>query len=398
MKRLPSLEIAPKAAPPPPVYPDPAPPPPPPPKPKPVERSPSPTDKNMRRLAHDREVSAIAVKGNWLFTASADTTVKQWDTETGACVGYYAGNSLAITSLCMGPGNTLITGGYDTIANQWEIQDGPKAQGEPAQGVLLASFVGHSRAITAVAIKGDFLYTASADKHVREWDFNSKECTLILAAHGDAVTSLSYTEEGLISGSSDTTAKRWSLAGPGKGSVNMTYQGHSDSVNAVTAGGGRVYTGSSDRTIREWDSESGESLRLFYGHTADVRTIFLRPNGRGLLTGGGDDTARSWDLDSGACSLKYLGHSFRVSSVVEHNGSIFTGSWDYCVRRWSEDGASEMSYTEGRTRWERCRVWSAGDSPQNHYGYNEHRLERHNSPQRSIAGRGPSPIRGMDRR
>ena len=56
---------------------------------------------------------------------------------------YYAGNSLAITSLCAGPEGTLITGGYDTIANQWQVETKPGPGGDPAQGVL-ASIVGHA--------------------------------------------------------------------------------------------------------------------------------------------------------------------------------------------------------------------------------------------------------------
>ena len=97
--------------------------------------------------------------------------------------------------------------------------------------------------MTSVCVdpKGSFLYTGSADRQCRQWDLATKECTLVLAAHSDAVTGVSCTEEeGLITSSSDTTAKRWHLHGPHKGSVNMTYAGHSDSVNAVCAGGGKV--------------------------------------------------------------------------------------------------------------------------------------------------------------
>jgi len=75
----------------------------------------------MRRLAHDREVSSICLSSKYIFTGSADTTVKQWDIESGECVGYYAGNSLAITSLCAGPEDTLITGGISDLLSNYVV-------------------------------------------------------------------------------------------------------------------------------------------------------------------------------------------------------------------------------------------------------------------------------------
>ena len=102
--------------------------------------------------------------------------------------------------------------------------------------------------------------------------------------------------------------------------------------------------------------------------------------------------ARCWNLVTGACDLVFAGHSFRVSSVAEHHGSVFTGSWDYCVRRWKDDGECDQSYSEGRARWERSRMWTQGESAHQHYGL-EHRMQEGGGP-----GRGPSPLRGGDPR
>jgi len=318
-----------------------------------------PSGANMRQLAHDREVSSLICFDKWLFTGSADTTVKQWEIDSGICVAHYVGSSLAVTSLAV-IGEYLITGGYDGLALQWIIHEhGLSPQREPVQGALVQTYKGHKRAITSVHTCAGKLYTGSADRTIREWNMESGECSTVMNGHMDAVTSIASTAGSIISGSSDATAKKWTLDGENV----ITYTGHAESVNTVTVGGGKVYTGSSDRTVREWDEMSGECLRVLLGHTADVRALFLSQDQRTLFSGGGDDTARTWDLANGQCSRIYRGHSFRVSSVVAHQGAMFTGSWDYCVRRWGIDGDCEQSYSEGRHRWERCRSWASDGSP-----------------------------------
>jgi WD40 repeat protein len=48
-----------------------------------------------------------------------------------------------------------------------------------------------------------------------------------------------------------------------------------------------------------WDKDNGKQVRQFKGHTSDVRTAAVSPNGKQLLSGSFDGTMRLWDMETG---------------------------------------------------------------------------------------------------
>ena len=82
----------------------------------------------------------------------------------------------------------------------------------------------------------------------------------------------------LITGSSDNTAKAWSLISP----VSVVeYTGHGSGVLclAMKEGERELFTGSSDGTVRSWDVETGQSLMIFDGHQGAVLCLQVRTIG-----------------------------------------------------------------------------------------------------------------------
>jgi len=61
----------------------------------------------------------------------------------------------------------------------------------------------------------------------------------------------------------------------------------------------RLYPGGIDKTVRLWDIASGEELRKFKGHSAEVIPFALSPDGKLALSGSDDGTARVWQLQRG---------------------------------------------------------------------------------------------------
>ena len=63
-----------------------------------------------------------------------------------------------------------------------------------------------------------------------------------------------------------------------------------------------------DKTVRVWDLESGVCLKVLEGHTDDVNSVALTPDGRKAISG--SMIIRSgWDLESGVCLKVLKGHT-----------------------------------------------------------------------------------------
>ena len=51
-----------------------------------------------------------------------------------------------------------------------------------------------------------------------------------------------------------------------------------------------------DRTLRLWDLDTGEEVKSFTGHTGEVVSVAVHPDGKRVVTGSRDKTARVWEI------------------------------------------------------------------------------------------------------
>ena len=89
-----------------------------------------------------------------------------------------------------------------------------------------------------------------------------------------------------------------------------------------------------------WRVPDGKLLHVLQGHTADVSSVVLSPDGQLLASGGHDHTVRLWQV-SDASSWRVLNHSAPVLSVAfSPDGEILAvGTLDNEVYLWRiEDG------------------------------------------------------------
>ena len=78
-----------------------------------------------------------------------------------------------------------------------------------------------------------------------------------------------------------------------------TLTGHSKNVYsvAVSPDGKYLASGSKDETVVIWDATGGEKLKTLYGHSDNVESVCWSPDGKYLASGSYDETVKIWGAD-----------------------------------------------------------------------------------------------------
>ncbi|MBI5960775.1 MAG: WD40 repeat domain-containing protein, partial [Chloroflexi bacterium] len=231
---------------------------------------------------HTDTVTGVAFSpdGRLLASSSIDKTIILWDVETGTVIRRLQGhedwvNRVIFTpdgrTLVSGSGNFLITaipipglGTRDTSVRVWDVESGQEI------GQLGNSEEGHKNPIMGLTMSADGTRVASGDTNglIILWDLASGKEIHRMESPGDWVSSLSFTPDGSAL-----------LSALGKPSI-----------------GG---SGATSTLMVMWDTQTGQKVREFIGHTNVVTAVAVSPDGRTALTGSADYTLRLWDLESG---------------------------------------------------------------------------------------------------
>ena len=245
----------------------------------------------------------------------------------------------------------------------------------------------HKDIIYSVAPAADGrIVTAAHNCRVKVWKPNSRgafRCVRTIQAHTSVLRSLAVLPGGtrFVSGAQDRTAQLWSIDGTleriflagdmvtcvaalpdgvhfavglgvdNKGQVRLyhvdgtlvhTFKGHTDDVNsvAVTPDGHHIISGADDKLVKVWSVATKSLVSTCAGHTAFVGAVAAMPDGQRFLSGGFDDTVRVWLLNG------THQNTFRHTSIVKalvalpDNQHALSGSPDKTVKLFNvNDGA-----------------------------------------------------------
>ena len=128
--------------------------------------------------------------------------------------------------------------------------------------------------------------------------------------------------------------------------------GHSRDVSsvAIAPDGKTALSGSWDKTLRLWDLASGREIRKFEGHSAPVISVAIAPDGKTALSDSDDETLRLWDLASGREIKKIEGHS-GAFAIAPDGKTVLSGSSDKTLRLWDLASGREIKRFEGHSDW-----------------------------------------------
>lgn len=286
----------------------------------------APYDYQLRE-GHTDLLNALdaSADGQWLATASKDTTARIWhyENDTFVCRAVLRGHSASVTAVALarGPGAPafVVTASDDQTIKRWDIAQVVKsADTDSADSILnISSAVftrhAHDKSIHALDLSPDntLLVTASHDKTLKIWDASSGETVAVLRGHRRAVYDARFSEYGdvLASCSSDGTVRVWSLE---DFTCTHTYQalGAGGASSAGGAGAlqrvrfihhahGIVCTGS-DGLIRFWDI-GGEPALTLDNHDNRVWALCVKDDGAQMISADADGFITVWDDDTAQC-------------------------------------------------------------------------------------------------
>ncbi|KAF1952151.1 vegetative incompatibility protein HET-E-1 [Byssothecium circinans] len=306
---------------------------------------------------HEDVVNAVAASldGKLLASASADKTVRLWDTATGACHSTLSGHGSSVTAMAFSPDSKLVvSGSADTTIRLWSA----------STGAFVSVFRDHSDSVTALAVSSDskLVASASADKTVKLWDIGRKTCHSTLEGHSSTVGAIAFSPESdlIVSASADSELRLWDTK---TGSCLGALSGHSGRVTCVafSPDGKWVASGSYDKTIRLWDVEKGNCCSKLSNHSDRIRSVTFSPDGTLLASASDDCTVGLWDTTTESCLTMLEGHSKIVSAVAfsPNNQLIASASDDHTVRLWDVPEKSCRSIFKGHINEVKSAVFSS---------------------------------------
>ncbi|XP_052815565.1 E3 ubiquitin-protein ligase TRAF7-like isoform X1 [Mya arenaria] len=267
---------------------------------------------------HQDVVWCMASRDKKLYTAGKDRSVKVWDLENlqRGCIKTIQGHSDTVQCMCVGS-NNLYTGGHDNSIYCWSLED----------HTLVKSVQGaHDNIICAMAIVGEFLFTASFSL-IKVWEVKTLTLkhTLTGLHHWVRALALNPDRDKLYSGSHNTI-NIWSITEPFslKGKVDHQF----GSIYSLAITSKYIIAGTYNRNVQVFDCTSLQHLRELMGHVGLIHSLATSLSGRFLFSAASDSSVQIWNLENMLPIQTLQRHEGSVNTLIVHGDFLFSGSED----------------------------------------------------------------------
>lgn len=308
-------------------------------------------------LAHQGAVNSLGftVKGDRLFTAGQDGTVRLWSLEGNPVATWQperahmsAVKSISINPQPGGTNGAVATVGEDGILRLWSLEAQQLNQWRVSQTPVYS---------LSFSPDGSQLLTLGEDSTARLWDL-SGQLLLDLKGHEGFITSASWSpdNQNLMTTGRDGTVRLWSL----QNRSSRQWSGRQGSLWSVAfhPQGQLLATAGKDSTIRLWNRQ-GQLQQQLQAGSGGINSLVFSPDGQRLMAAGGDGRVRVWDR-LGKLFANFTADSGQVYvALFNPSGQgLATAGEDGTVRLWTISGqaVATLSGHQGP-------VWSLSFNP-----------------------------------
>ncbi|CEH16129.1 WD40-repeat-containing subunit of the 18S rRNA processing complex [Ceraceosorus bombacis] len=283
---------------------------------------------------HRSEARAVALSSDDTLLASADSfgQLKIWNVATGRCIRTLPG-AYALTVAWLPGDRHVLVGCKDGTLRSYDI---------PA-GEAVETIQAHDGPLWSIAVHpdGQSCVTASADKDVKFWEFES-----VVSAIEERTEDQSGPDQEQDEGRSAPSAGRMQLSLAHVRTLKMT----DDVLFAKYSPDGRLLALSLlDTTVKVFFADSLKFFLSLYGHKLPVLSLDISSDSKLCLTVSADRNAKIWGLDYGDCHRSLFAHEEAVMGCAFEQGSQGGGLMG------GKEGASHHFWTVGRDG--RVRHW-----------------------------------------
>ncbi len=283
--------------------------------------------------AHANSITAVAVSadGAVLFSASLDSTVREWSLADGRPLRVWGSLGEGVESVSPAPDGTWLAAGLSdgsVVVLDRQGSAAPVRLGAPSPW-----------AVVAVAPDGRRIASSHIDGYVRLWDRQEDEPLAAWRAH-DGFALVAWQPDGrrVVTGGGDGAVRVWDAQ---SGRLVHDLPRHKRRIYclAVSPDGRLAVSGGMDQLAVVHDLQTGGQLTTFHAHTGTVSGLAFTADGRQVLSCGPDGRLLRWDARTGAVLAELRGHRADAMAVVA-----------------TPDGRQLVSGDWGGT----CRIWDAG--------------------------------------
>jgi WD40 repeat protein len=271
---------------------------------------------------------AIGTDGQTLVSGDNNKTIKIWNIRTGELLRTLSGSEFGSRTVAISPDREIVASGSSGIVEVWNLNTGD----------LLYRLSGAGSTV-AITPDGQTLASGISDNTVKLWNLRSGELRQALPGIVQGSVHMSISSDGAILAAGSMFAKTsiWNLR---TGELIRTFKNEQrpgDVIATAISPDSEILVTSheGESVIRIWNLQTGELIRTLEGHSSQINSVAISPDGQILATGSADGTIRILDLRTREL-IRVLKDAGKVLSVSfsPDSRTLASGSVDGKIKIW----------------------------------------------------------------